>query len=707
MKLLNYLLCALMLGCFACEQDSENNNGGNNNNNNGDDPKIVMTAMNLSGVALDVNGNPIEGVTITSGTQSELTGESGAFHFSQAAVVDGRVVVDFAKDGYFALTRSYKKTAEMRIVATLRQKGNDSKTVSTSFAANTAKNLTVSAGMQAKIPASALKKADGTNFSGNVKADMFYLSPDDENLAQLMPGGDLAALRSDDSEAQLISYGMTEISLTDEAGNPLQLKDGATSELSFPIPEQYAANPPATIPLWSFNEKTGLWEEEGVATLQGNAYIGTVSHFSWHNLDDPKEVVTITGRVVDCENTPVGGDFVYAGQSGITADGNGLFSIDVPANTPVTLTVLGTSIAVPGLPGGTTYYAGDLKVPCRPKYCITIVNTCGDYSGGYFWIETASGYSTLALYTDASEICLTVPAGETGDAWIYGQLPGGGRVGEQVSLNGNGGSASLNVCTTGGSTNHLASGSATITPAGGSPVTVAISEDCIGVIDEESGTLSVTQMMGLTASFIVTVQNYSAAQSSYTTAQIVYTNVSLSGFSVQMSEFSCEDANLTVSEGENGMITLTFSGTGEWITLENYQEVVKTATVSGTITAPFTQQRINVSWAAANIPPNIPELFSPINKMAFLVQTYGSSYLLSYSEKTKADYEEVKSRFVNAGYQVTLPETTEGTETTIRYQKATTNVTVDYNPNGCNAVTYEDDNDDTVYTLCVTISIAN
>ena len=42
---------------------------------------------------------------------------------------------------------------------------------------------------------------------------------------------------------------------------------------------------PATIPLWSFNETTGIWQEEGSATKVRNAYVGNVSHFSWWNCD--------------------------------------------------------------------------------------------------------------------------------------------------------------------------------------------------------------------------------------------------------------------------------------------------------------------------------------------------------------------------------------------------------------------------------------
>lgn len=69
--------------------------------------------------------------------------------------------------------------------------------------------------------------------------------------------------------------------------------------MTFPIPETMRDNPPPTIPLWYFDDESGLWVEEGIATLQGDVYVGEVGHFSWHNLDVPAERVSISGKVTD------------------------------------------------------------------------------------------------------------------------------------------------------------------------------------------------------------------------------------------------------------------------------------------------------------------------------------------------------------------------------------------------------------------------
>jgi hypothetical protein len=219
---------------------------------------------------------------------------------------------------------------------------------------------------------------------------------------QVVPGGDLVAIRSDNSETQLLSYGMTEITLTDNAGNPLQLQDGASSELTFPIPAGMENNPPATIPLWSFDEERGLWVEEGTARLQDNVYVGNVTHFSWHNLDVPAGRVTIKGKVTDCENKPVSYVKVTVDQTVAVTNSRGEYSVFVPANTSVTVTVKSKNYGnyipevshnVPGKQGGTVI-TQDLVLPCRNQ-------EPGD--GSVFTIERGS----VTYIADGSEIIFT------------------------------------------------------------------------------------------------------------------------------------------------------------------------------------------------------------------------------------------------------------------------------------------------------------
>jgi protocatechuate 3,4-dioxygenase beta subunit len=363
--------------------------------------EVVMQDVALAGIVLDVDGKPLAGVSVSTGSLKVSSGSDGAFAFSKAATVNNRAIVRFEKSGYFSITRSGVKENEMSLEVVMRRKGSDNASSQASFGANEAKTLSVGT-MKAVIPASALVKADGSAYTGTVNADMLYLDPNDANFAEAMPGGDLAAIRSNNSTAQLLSYGMTEIALTDNAGNPLQLKNGASSELTFPIPAGMENNPPATIPLWYFDEERGLWVEEGTATLQGNVYKGTVSHFSWHNLDVPAERVTIKGKVTDCENKAVSYVKVTVDQTAAVTNSKGEYSVFVPANTPVAVKVKSkdydgyspeVSHNVPGKPGGTVV-TQDIKLPCRTQ-------APGD--GSIFAIDKAS----VTYIIDGDEVIIT------------------------------------------------------------------------------------------------------------------------------------------------------------------------------------------------------------------------------------------------------------------------------------------------------------
>jgi hypothetical protein len=337
---------------------------------NPDDPIHTgnMQTVALQGKVMDTSGNPLSGVKVTTGTASAISGNNGKFSFKEAEVINKRAVIKFEKSGYFTLTRSGVKQNEMFIEAVMHPKGNSDISIQTTFDTKDETTLKVPAGMEVKFPASSIMRADGSAYSGTVRADMLYLDPNNENFTGMMPGGDLAAIRTDNSEVMLISWGMTDVVLTDESGKPLQIKNGSEAETTFPIPAGMQSNPPATIPLWSFNDAKGIWIEEGVATLQGNVYVGTTTHFSWVNLDEPARRVTIKGEVKDCEDKAVPYVKVTADQTSAYTNSKGEFTVIVPEQTAVTVKVTANggsdSHHVPGQSGESTYSGIKLIVPC-------------------------------------------------------------------------------------------------------------------------------------------------------------------------------------------------------------------------------------------------------------------------------------------------------------------------------------------------------
>ncbi|MCL2011705.1 MAG: carboxypeptidase-like regulatory domain-containing protein [Cystobacterineae bacterium] len=353
-----------------------------------------MQSLSLKGVVRDSSGMPLSGVQVTTGSLNVTTAANGSFEFSQARVVNERAVVLFEKEGYFKLTRSNFKANEIYMEAMLHAKGNSHTSLQTTFHTSEAKDLLVPAGMKVALSASSIMRADGSAYNGEVKVDMLYLDPNHGYFADIMPGGDLAALSADESEVQLISYGMTDVQFADNAGNPLQLKNNSPAEMTFPIPQGMEDNPPPRIPLWSFDEEQGIWLEDGEATLQGEVYVGPARHFSWKNLDLPAGRVTIKGKVSDCANNPVPFLKVRAWQNAASTGNNGDYVIFVPAYTDITVKADvqgGTSREVPGQAPGAVVEGQDLSVPCGIGSGGGILGTLSDTDKGSVKQLTSTG----------------------------------------------------------------------------------------------------------------------------------------------------------------------------------------------------------------------------------------------------------------------------------------------------------------------------
>ena len=130
-------------------------------------------------------------------------------------------------------------------------------------------------------------------------------------------------------------------------GEQLQIATGKTAKLRFTIPSSLRSTAPATIPLWSVDETTGLWKQEGSATKGTDYYEGDVSHFSFWNCDISIPTIYLELNLKTVEGplpfTPVKITRVNGGGSsyGYT-DSSGHVGGLVPKNEALTLEVLNT-----------------------------------------------------------------------------------------------------------------------------------------------------------------------------------------------------------------------------------------------------------------------------------------------------------------------------------------------------------------------------
>lgn len=448
MMLMTFASCSKIQDLLNEGDDDGDDDGGIN------PPELVegrMEDIALSGIVRDASGTPIEGVSIVSGSSAATTNTDGFFEFDQIQVVsvpNDRSVVRFSKEGYFDVVRSMDADDDAADgasweVVMCRKENNDFTSIKTYSSSS---DQTLQAGeMKIDMPQDGYK-VDGTGagYAGKVKSEMVYLDPNNERFSEMMPGGDLAAVRSDNSSAQLVSYGMTDLNMYAENGDKLQLKEGSKAKLTFPIPAGMGENPPASIPLWSFNEKTGLWEEEGSAALQGNVYVGEVAHFSWVNLDYPEKQGTVYGYVKDDTGKVLPGVRLSIGQllASTVTKSDGYYSHEVPANTDFSITVKNlyyggidqkVSVKVPALSPGERRQV-DITLPHLVRVYGKVMNERGDGIRSSVWVQTEKA-KTEVLQTDKDgNFSVYVPKNMKGNATVYARTYRGDEVSKDITI---------------------------------------------------------------------------------------------------------------------------------------------------------------------------------------------------------------------------------------------------------------------------------
>ena len=277
-----------------------------------DSPKERTT---IKGKICDANGNNLTNVTIISGNNQATTDSLGYFNIDVDTLIGNRHVLRIQKDGYFDRIYSKMVSDTMNYPIQLIKKEPSKFVTLKKFNANEGVIIEVN-GATVTIPESSLAKSDGSDYNGTVDISVVYLSPTESPAMEpLMPGADLMAIANDGDTVPLISYGMVNVEMSDEDGNPLQLKDGCEAYLKYPAPKEFTSHD--TIPLWYFNEESGLWVEEGYTTRQGDEYVGSVRHFTWWNCD----VKLINGAKIRCRLINFTSDYdrinIYAGADSI------------------------------------------------------------------------------------------------------------------------------------------------------------------------------------------------------------------------------------------------------------------------------------------------------------------------------------------------------------------------------------------------------
>lgn len=219
----------------------------------------------LTGTAIDaLSGQPLAGAQVTAGQRSTFTDAQGRFDLDVPA----------------AAGQTVRATAPGHAPGLLR--------VDVSERATTLATLTLT-------PAAGNTRA--FDLGASINATLTPLDPG--NHAEAMPGSYLQGVGS--STQAIETFGAVHLEARDRLNGQRQnLAPGARATLRIP-PASRGGALPTTLALSSLNEASGLWVQEGSATLRGSGaslyYEGVVSHLGFWSATRPVPTVQVHGSV--------------------------------------------------------------------------------------------------------------------------------------------------------------------------------------------------------------------------------------------------------------------------------------------------------------------------------------------------------------------------------------------------------------------------
>ena len=251
------------------------------------------------GRIVDQSSIPLDNVNITIGNKTAITDNNGMFVINDVSVKERLGFITAQKPGYLKGMRSVVPTTGTNMINIMLV----AETLVSTVASGSSSEVTLSNGAKVSFDG-AFKDENGNAYSGNVDVYMYHLETSNPAIESIMPGN-LQAENANGEERVLVSYGMLNVELKGASGEKLNIADGSVAQIELPINPAQNGVAPATIPLWHFDEVSGVWMEDGEATLVGGKYQGEVSHFSWWNWDAPFPAVILCINAVDANNNPL------------------------------------------------------------------------------------------------------------------------------------------------------------------------------------------------------------------------------------------------------------------------------------------------------------------------------------------------------------------------------------------------------------------
>ena len=254
------------------------------------------------GRVVDPRNTPVSGAQVRiPGRDAVLTDSKGEFSIRGVAATE-RLAVSFSATGFMDTTRIYKVGESSRGINTVIIWPRAARV---SLDARRGGKLTFPGGT-VNFPARALVDERGRAINGKVRVSFSALDVSDRRQLRSAPG-DFTARMRDNSIRQLETFGVFEVFVEDASGRRANLAPGQNATVELSIPQELRRRAPASVGLFSFDQNSGRWIEEGTIKRPPRQ---TSFEFLIHNIrppwnvDMPLNTTCITLKILKEDGSP-------------------------------------------------------------------------------------------------------------------------------------------------------------------------------------------------------------------------------------------------------------------------------------------------------------------------------------------------------------------------------------------------------------------
>lgn len=266
------------------------------------------------------SSTPLGGATVNAGLLQATSNTDGSYALAGVPAADA-VAVTVAKSGHLTTTKIVRVLAggTVGLDVTLAPLGNAVR-ITGAIAADplpAADDRADSLNAQIQLQKGSVLDASNQPVD-TVNIALTTAMPNDPNYTETFPG-EFVGTPTGGTNVAIESFGFVAVDLADDQGNPLHLDGSKPAALAIPVNTYNDPGTP-TIPLWSLDEATGIWRQEGEATRDAGTpvfYRGTVTHFSFYNLDRPlAQPMAFDVTVLDGNDAPTPDAWVVIASTG-------------------------------------------------------------------------------------------------------------------------------------------------------------------------------------------------------------------------------------------------------------------------------------------------------------------------------------------------------------------------------------------------------